>query len=817
MAGKSVKKGSGGLTIERARIGSSGKSWKSRFFVCFFMTLIGGLGAFGSFYSGFSFSFFMRYVIVSVIIAAFLFSGLFTAKRYRLFCIVGIVIVLCITGIMLRETLRAGGLYIINGIVQVYTEESGFDVVPFKNLSMSTEQIIRSAAVISSYSMVVLTFLLVLLLTARRKYYFLCVALTVPFFAASLPVGIVPDYKWILLLFLFWALLVCDGAAVKGNVLVILAVVLLLLLLGLRAAFPEKDYKRLDFVENLRIRLENGADFTAVLRGGGVGGTTSRVDLKEAGNLEFSGKTMLEVRTARKDREYLKGFVGSVYRNNSWEPLPDEKYDQLEEVLGDKKVQNFPYWFAKELDCEEDNALYIYDMTVRNVGANARNIYIPYGLVNMPEELSGMVFAEDMGLRSASRLFGTTKYRLQGMAIPSIYTYMSLPMRILQWQENYGWTEEETLGRWDMFPWAQEKWSAPQTLLSHMTAEQADLVQTVEAYRDFVYENYTQVPEELEDFLNKYRERLQLDFDNYGYPTVLAQEVVRYIQMYCTYTLTPGGTPEGRDFVEYFLSENQQGYCRHFASAATLILRSAGVPARYVEGYTVSPNGRKNENGWIEVPDSSGHAWVEIYVSGMGWLPLETTGGVREDLNDEPVEETEPERETETAEKSTEETRTEEQKETMVQNAEASDKDNGSETGLFYGKSGKRLKLFLETAAGVILLTVIVLLMNRRIRIQKRRKKFSRKNRNQALLAMYSYMIEIRVLLEKAEAKEEQERQHQEKSMEKLALKAKFSQHPISEEELAEAFSIAEDFRRRAENGLTGVRRLWGKYLRGLI
>lgn len=52
--------------------------------------------------------------------------------------------------------------------------------------------------------------------------------------------------------------------------------------------------------------------------------------------------------------------------------------------------------------------------------------------------------------------------------------------------------------------------------------------------------------------------------------------------------MTPGSTPVRKDFVSYFLQEQKEGYCAHFASAATLLLRSYGIPARYVEGYAVS-------------------------------------------------------------------------------------------------------------------------------------------------------------------------------------------------------------------------------------
>jgi hypothetical protein len=75
--------------------------------------------------------------------------------------------------------------------------------------------------------------------------------------------------------------------------------------------------------------------------------------------------------------------------------------------------------------------------------------------------------------------------------------------------------------------------------------------------------------------------------------------------------------------VEYFLIDSRQGYCMHFATAATLMLRELGVPARYVDGYVAEAKAGRITN----VPDSAAHAWVEIYLPGLGWYPVEVTPG----------------------------------------------------------------------------------------------------------------------------------------------------------------------------------------------
>ena len=111
--------------------------------------------------------------------------------------------------------------------------------------------------------------------------------------------------------------------------------------------------------------------------------------------------------------------------------------------------------------------------------------------------------------------------------------------------------------------------------------------------------------------------------------------------------MAPGRTPYRRDFVEYFLTHQQRGFCAHFASATTLLLREMGIPARYCEGYCI-PISLVYENAimtdddyneWysggkdidleavlkVPVNDSYAHAWIEIYLDGYGFVPFEAT------------------------------------------------------------------------------------------------------------------------------------------------------------------------------------------------
>lgn len=131
-------------------------------------------------------------------------------------------------------------------------------------------------------------------------------------------------------------------------------------------------------------------------------------------------------------------------------------------------------------------------------------------------------------------------------------------------------------------------------------------------------------------------------------PMEIAEKLADYYQDNIPYTIRPGATPKQQDFINYFILENQKGYCAHFASAATLVFRQLGIPARYCEGYAISydqilNSGMMNQesvynefySGYsalgrtaivsIYVTDADAHAWVEIYVEGKGWEVVEET------------------------------------------------------------------------------------------------------------------------------------------------------------------------------------------------
>ncbi len=84
---------------------------------------------------------------------------------------------------------------------------------------------------------------------------------------------------------------------------------------------------------------------------------------------------------------------------------------------------------------------------------------------------------------------------------------------------------------------------------------------------------------------------------------------------------TPAMPVDAQDFALWFLKESDTGYCVHYASATAVLLRAAGIPARYVSGYLV----KAQADRMVNVRHKDAHAWVEYYIPGVGWMMLEST------------------------------------------------------------------------------------------------------------------------------------------------------------------------------------------------
>ena len=102
---------------------------------------------------------------------------------------------------------------------------------------------------------------------------------------------------------------------------------------------------------------------------------------------------------------------------------------------------------------------------------------------------------------------------------------------------------------------------------------------------------------------------------------IAVTDFVRTLHPYDVDTSYP---PSDQDFVVWFLTESETGFCVHYASASVVLLRMLGVPARYTTGYLAS---RVTDNIRCEVTSKDSHAWVEFFDPEYGWILADPTPG----------------------------------------------------------------------------------------------------------------------------------------------------------------------------------------------
>lgn len=319
----------------------------------------------------------------------------------------------------------------------------------------------------------------------------------------------------------------------------------------------------------------------------------------------YSGKKLFQVTSSVKPtlNLYLRGYYGSDYRNGSWS-FDGESF---------------------ETACLE--AGYDADTLLRGM-----------------ESAQVDALTENLGLKGDGLISYTLHYAL-GIGK---YTYLPYFSRVVgkdySFEGDYFLTKSflkntMTVKGWslNLSRYGDELW----VLQGTHKGEERDWVSFYNAY---VMDQYLEVPDgipsldtflQAEDYQSTYTyyqsvlEHSQLSRRNAARYN-LAELVSEELSQYMTYSLELDNIRDGTDAVEYFLSESHEGYCKHFATAGVLLLRKLGVPARYMSGYVLSPSAFSGQRGdyQADVLDSDAHAWAEIYLEDIGWVPVEMTPGI---------------------------------------------------------------------------------------------------------------------------------------------------------------------------------------------
>ncbi len=328
-------------------------------------------------------------------------------------------------------------------------------------------------------------------------------------------------------------------------------------------------------------------------------GATDHGKLGELDEISFDGRTMLEVTLPKsEDTVYLRGFVGSVYTGKSWEPFPEAAESELDEMSAAYGAEGVSPLLLDGYSLKYARSpMPKYSFSVKSSESDSGYIYMPYNLV--PESVSRYKAVD------GSRFDGEDSFYIGQFYDPrSYYDYQNL---------------------------LRKRWSVSSSLSEYEAA-----------YRQFVRENYLELPESFQPddiFDESYYSYISAEWEATGKSTLDEMTVfsrkLYYIKKWlrdnCEYSLSAGKLPAGEDFVDRFLKQ-KKGSCSHFASAAALMCRYTGIPARYAEGYVIKPadfpsDAEVGEAVTVEVSDARGHAWVEVYIDGFGWYPMEFTSG----------------------------------------------------------------------------------------------------------------------------------------------------------------------------------------------
>lgn len=293
-----------------------------------------------------------------------------------------------------------------------------------------------------------------------------------------------------------------------------------------------------------------------------------------------SAEAALEVTMEHWVPLYIRGFMGGDYTEEGWQQLPAGEIAEAASVL--YTLQNDYFFSAAQAGSawnatgkKSDNTV-----TVKNVGACRAYAWLPYGVCEIS---AGILNPADL--------------KCEGSRTPEKTSYSAV---IYPVEESYLLQEKLAL----------------ETELSYLNVEAV--------YRDWVYEQYLTIPEDAYELLLKY-----FNLSENMTTTQAKQEIASKLEQVLSYQESTVTNSGDRGFLSYTLEVSGQGYSVHYATLATLLLRSCGIPARYVEGYLVTANQAEMmpDGHTLTLTQKNSHAWAEYYLDGVGWIPFDATPG----------------------------------------------------------------------------------------------------------------------------------------------------------------------------------------------
>ena len=311
-------------------------------------------------------------------------------------------------------------------------------------------------------------------------------------------------------------------------------------------------------------------------------------DLSEPVVKTESTDTILSVTADTAQTLYLRGFVGDSYENGVWSALDAKTAAEGKDLF---------YWLHQ-------------------------SGFYPQSQLASAARLMGNY---QSGSVSVQNLTGCSLYRYEPCTI--------LPERAGLAKNRIQPSAVETSGLRGERGYSYETVSDAQTLLPELldflqndTSDGVkSYLQMESAYREFVYSYALSVPAEFRAQLGAVLDQC---CESYGPENSLTKEQAQTAALAFLELCF-----DGSGNIALPLTDTVDGTTYQYATVAALALRYYGIPARYVEGYTV----KAAENEPTSVDASAAGAWVEVFQDGVGWLPLALTPGL-EDLSAEQTE-----------------------------------------------------------------------------------------------------------------------------------------------------------------------------------
>lgn len=421
-------------------------------------------------------------------------------------------------------------------------------------------------------------------------------------------------------------------------------------------------------------------------------------------------KEKLEIVMNKPDSLYLRGFVGSEYNGTGWNSSSNSKLYESKDLFywlheGDFYGQTQLANLAQAVDSSITEDQYNY-ISVKNIDACSKYIYSPYELlrgstISLPKDKIG-----DENILSDG--FKGNRYYKYTALLNQVKSYTALSQKL-----------------------NNEEISNEKAVASYVNNE--------EHYNEFVYDTYLDMPENIRNLLKNHLGDYDLDGNTHLNYYTAKQNILSYLTSKVSYSTESTFIDNGNDFLQNFLEASCEGYSVHYATAATLMFRYYKIPARYVEGFIITPDDVKGvlANSAISIDETHAHAWVEFYQDGVGWIPFEVTPPYLNIMEKDDELSGLPDMDYE--------------EENMEQNDNSSGEEDVNEGINEMDKMKERsfilsIKKIVLGIVGLILLVILMIISYKRVKLRKRLKTFEGSDIRQSIIEIFSYTVDMMII-----------------------------------------------------------------------